>query len=138
MRMQIKTGVAVAMLAGAILATANAQSAKQSPQKNGSNQGPGNAQTNGANAQRKSGQVVHQDYDKVQSGKPEGPSAPPNQSAAQASTADNNGAANSKTKFRQEFGPTQANKKNDAIAPSGSGGKGGKPKSTDAKPQSPK
>jgi hypothetical protein len=138
MRMQIKTGIGVALLAGSILMTVHAQTANVSSKKNGNNQSAGNSQTNGADGQRKSGQVVHQDYDKVQAGKPEGPSAPPNQSGTQGSTADNNGVAKSKTKFRQEYGPTQANKKNDVITPSGPGGQDGKPKTADAKKQAPK
>ena len=95
MRMHVRTGIGVAMLAGAILATAHAQTAQGSQQKSGNNQGKSNTQTNGADGQRKSGQVVHQDYNKVQAGKPEGQSAPPNQSGTQGSTADNNGVAKS-------------------------------------------
>ena len=141
MRMQIKTGIGMVLLAQAILMTVHAQTANGSPKKTGNNQSAGNAQTNGTDGQRKSGQVVHQDFGKVQASKPEDPSTPatqPNQGATQGSAGGNNGAANSKTKFRQEFGPTQANKKNDVIAPSGSGGQDGKPKAADAKTQSPK
>jgi hypothetical protein len=138
MQMQIETGIGVALLAGSILMTVHAQTANVSPKKNGNNQSAGISQTNSTDGQRKSGQVVHQDYDKVQAGKPEGQSAPPNQSGTQGSTADNNGVAKSKTKFRQEFGPTQANKKNDLITPSGPGGLDGKPKTADAKKQAPK
>lgn len=138
MRTQIKTGIGVAMLAGAILATAHAQTAQGSQKKSGNSQATVHTQTNGTDGERKSGQVVHQDYDKVQAGKPEGPSGPPDQRVTQGSTAENKGTADSKTKFRQEFGPTQANKKNDVIAPSGSGGKGGKPKTADAKTLPPK
>ena len=141
MRMQIRTGVGVVLLAQAILMTVHAQTANGNPKKNGNNQSTGNAQTNGTDGQRKSGQVVHQDFNKVQASKPESPSAsatPANQGATQGSAGGNNGAANSKIKFRQEFGPTQANKKNVPITPSGSGGQGGKPKTADAKTQSPK
>jgi len=141
LRMKIETGIGVALLIGAILMTVHAQTANGSQKKTRNNQSAGNAQTSGTDGQRKSGQVVHQDFGKVQASKPEDPSTPAtpaNQGATQGSAGGNNGAANSKTKFRQEFGPTQANKKNDVIAPSGSGGHEGKPKSADAKAQSPK
>ena len=142
MRKQIEAGICVALLAGAILAPAHAQTANGSAQKSGNNKSTGNAQTNGTDGQRKSGQVVHQDFSKVQASKPQGllPAATPaNQGATQGTNGGNGGGNNAaKEKFRQEFGPTQANKKNDAIAPSGSGGQGGKPKTSDAKAQSPK
>jgi hypothetical protein len=138
MRKRIGMGICVALLAGAIVAPAHGQTAAGSPQKNGSDKSTGNAQTNGTDGQRKSGQVVHQDFSKVQASKPAGlsPAATPaNQGTTQGSNGGNGGGNSAeKEKFRQEFGPTQVNKKNDAIAPSGSGGK---PK-TGVKMQSPK
>jgi len=44
MRMQIKTGIGVALLAGSILMTVHAQTANVSSKKNGNNQSAGNSQ----------------------------------------------------------------------------------------------
>lgn len=128
MRKQIETGIFAALLAGVILAPAHAQKASKST---------GNTQTNGTDGQRKSGQVVHQDFSKVQASKPA--ATPANQGTTQGATSSNSGGNSAeKEKFRQEFAPMQASKKNDAIEPSGSGGQGGKPKTAGAKTQSPK
>jgi len=115
---------------------ANAQSANGSQQNTGNKQSTGAAQTNGATGQRKSGQVVSQDYNKV-------PASMPNELATLAPHLNQNvaqgsgGNAGEKIKVRQEFGPQQASKRNDAPAQPASGGNGGKPK-TDTKTQSPK
>jgi hypothetical protein len=139
MKIQVHTGICLALLASATLLVANAQTSNGSPQNNGSKQSTGTSETNGATGQRKDGQVVHQDFGHVQASKPKSGAAiapSPNEGETQGSAG--NSATNSKIKVRQEFGPSQTNKKDDVIVPGGTGGQGGKPKTTDAKTQSPK
>lgn len=139
MKNQVHTGIYLALLAGAALMPANAQTPSGGQQNNGKEPGISTTQANGATGQRKSGQVVHQDFGKAQAEKPKGGTAiAPEPNAGDSQGPGGNGAQNSKMKVRQEFGPTQANKKNDVVAPAGSNGQGGKPKATDAKTQAPK
>lgn len=129
MKIQVQAGICLALLASVIPIAAHAQTANGSPQKTGDKQGTGTAETNGTSGQRKSGQVVHQDFGRVQENKSNG-------SAAPAPIANGNGAQESSMKVRQEFGPQQVNKRTDLVAPP-AGSNGGKPR-TNANKQAPK
>lgn len=142
MRMLFRTGICFAALAAAALGTAQAQQTGGSKQNSGNKPSTDTAQTNSTNGQRKDGQVVHQDFGQVKASRPDTLAVAPPAPSGQGGSAGSNGAANSKAKVRQEFGPTQANKRNDALVQdtlvqAGSSSNGGKPKS-DAKAQSPK
>jgi hypothetical protein len=133
MKIEVPTRMCVALLSSAMLLPVVAQTS------NGSQPSQGSSQTNGATGQRKDGQVVHQDFPKAQSSAATNRASiaqSPNVSDARGSAG--NGAANSKVKVRQEFGPTQANKKNDVVVPAAPGGSDGKPKAAGAKTQTPK
>ena len=69
MKIQVQAGICLALLASVIPIAAHAQTANGSPQKTGDKQGTGTAETNGTSGQRKSGQVVHQDFGRVQENK---------------------------------------------------------------------
>ncbi len=137
MRMLFRTGICFAALAGAALGAAQAQQTSGSKQNSGNKPSTDTAQTNSANGQRKDGQVVHQDFPRAQASRPDSLAVTAPTPSGQGGSAGSNGAASSKTKFRQEFGPTQANKRNDALVQAGSSSNGGQPKS-DSKAQSPK
>ena len=131
MKIEVHAVICLALLASASQMPANAQTANGSQQNNGNKQTTSTVQTNG---QKKSGQVMHPDYDNARSSMPNELAAlAPHlkQTAAQVSGSGNGG---EKIKVRQEFGPQQASKHNDAVVAPGSGSK---PK-TDTKAQAPK
>jgi len=136
LKIQVHTEICLALLASASVMLASAQTTNGSLQKTGDKQSTSTAQTNGTKVQRKSGQVAHADFNNVQ------PSMPNeltllNQNGTQGS-AGGNGTPTSKMKVRQEFGPSQASKKNEVLVPAGPDSQSGKPKTAEAKTQSPK
>ena len=137
MRMLFRTGICFAALAAAALGAAQAQQTGGNKQNSGNKPSTDTAQTNSTNGQRKDGQVVHQDFGQVKASRPDTLTVAAPTPSGQGGSVGSNGTANAKTKVRQEFGPTQANKRNDALVQAGESSNGGKPKSG-SKAQSPK
>ena len=136
MGMHIRTGICLVALAAVTVGLGISQQTAGSKQDNASKQNTGTAQTSG---QRKSGQVVHQDYNSSVAPMPNELTTLARRSNENGAQASGNGGGTQEAKIRvhQEFGPQQASRRGDSIAPSGSGSGAGKAK-TDSAAQSPK
>ena len=143
MRMQIRAAICLTILAVAgMLGQASihaqqstgTQSGNASKQSDKGKQKSAITQAHDAKGSGGSDLKVRQEFGPQNVSKPSEQSTtanPPGQSGAQGSG--NSSTPTSKHVSHQEFGPTQANKKNDVIVPSGSNGQGGKPQPADPK-----